>query len=186
MRINLGLEIRYSYKGSAPGMRRANIPPLSPLPSPSPAALHLSQAPEGRRLSDTVSLALELTEEHLAVTVCFMDMVGFTAMTATHNIFDVVKTLNFVFSLADHTAKQYNVTKIKTIGDCYMAAGGLQANETDSELQMIRCGLVDQEDWRGWFRVIEVCRRLWRVAEVGEGFCTPPPPARATPLLEQL
>ena len=67
-----------------------------------------------------------------------MDMVGFTAMSAARAALDIVKTLNAVFSLIDRMAKERCITKIKTIGDCYMAASGLEATESKPELQMVR------------------------------------------------
>lgn len=59
------------------------------------------------------------------VTVLFTDFKGFTAMSEKVSPKELVKDLNECFSAFDHMMEQYGMEKIKTIGDAYMAAGGL-------------------------------------------------------------
>ena len=59
------------------------------------------------------------------VTVLFTDFKGFTAMSETLSPRDLVRDLNECFSAFDHIMEKHNIEKIKTIGDAYMAAGGL-------------------------------------------------------------
>jgi class 3 adenylate cyclase len=59
------------------------------------------------------------------VTVLFADIVGFTELAARHSPRDLVTLLNRIFSAFDIFSEQYNVEKIKTIGDAYMIVGGL-------------------------------------------------------------
>jgi class 3 adenylate cyclase len=59
------------------------------------------------------------------VTVLFTDFKGFTAMSEKVSAQDLVRDLNDCFSAFDHIAEKYGIEKIKTIGDAYMAAGGL-------------------------------------------------------------
>ncbi len=59
------------------------------------------------------------------VTVMFADLVGFTTYASARSPEDVVSLLNDLFSRFDALADHLGLEKIKTIGDCYMAASGL-------------------------------------------------------------
>jgi class 3 adenylate cyclase len=58
-------------------------------------------------------------------TVLFTDFKGFTAMSAQLSPKKLVEDLHACFSEFDHICEKYGIEKIKTIGDAYMAAGGL-------------------------------------------------------------
>ena len=60
--------------------------------------------------------------------VLFADVVDFTPYSVTHAAQDVVGVLNEVFSLFDALVDRHRLEKIKTIGDAYMAVGGLTAD----------------------------------------------------------
>ena len=68
---------------------------------------------------------VNIAQGHADVTVMFADIVGFTRMTEELSPVETVKILNDVFSIFDDIADKYRVEKIKTIGDAYMAAAGL-------------------------------------------------------------
>ncbi|MDH5265970.1 MAG: adenylate/guanylate cyclase domain-containing protein, partial [Betaproteobacteria bacterium] len=68
-----------------------------------------------------------IAQGHADVTVMFADIVGFTKMTEELSPVETVKILNDVFSMFDEIADKYGVEKIKTIGDAYMAAGGVDS-----------------------------------------------------------
>jgi class 3 adenylate cyclase len=59
------------------------------------------------------------------VTVLFADIVNFTGLAAQMQPADLVEQLNAIFSAFDTLSEQYGLEKIKTIGDAYMAVGGL-------------------------------------------------------------
>jgi adenylate cyclase len=59
------------------------------------------------------------------VSVMFADLVGFTKLSEELSPNRVVALLNEVFSSFDELAERHGLEKIKTIGDAYMAAGGL-------------------------------------------------------------
>ncbi|MEM9051158.1 MAG: adenylate/guanylate cyclase domain-containing protein [Bacteroidota bacterium] len=59
------------------------------------------------------------------VTVLFTDFKGFTALSEKLSPKDLVKDLNDCFSAFDRICEKHGIEKIKTIGDAYMAAGGL-------------------------------------------------------------
>ncbi len=65
------------------------------------------------------------------VTVMFADIVNFTQVAANMSPSQVFAMLNRIFSAFDELAEQYGLEKIKTIGDAYMVAGGLNDGETD-------------------------------------------------------
>jgi len=69
---------------------------------------------------------VNIAQGHADVTVLVADIVGFTRMTEEISPVETVKILNDVFSIFDDIADQYGVEKIKTIGDAYMAAAGLE------------------------------------------------------------
>src|SRR5688572_18560391 len=70
---------------------------------------------------------VNIAQGHADVTVMFADIVGFTRMTEELSPVETVKILNDVFSMFDELADKHGVEKIKTIGDAYMAAAGLDA-----------------------------------------------------------
>ncbi len=65
------------------------------------------------------------------VTVLFADIVSFTPLAAGVGPDEVVEMLNEVFSCFDVLARRHGVEKIKTVGDAYVAAGGLPAPRPD-------------------------------------------------------
>lgn len=62
------------------------------------------------------------------VTVLFADFVGFTQITEGIAAEPVISTLDKYFSYFDYITKKYDLEKIKTIGDAYMLAGGLDTS----------------------------------------------------------
>lgn len=65
------------------------------------------------------------------VTVLFTDFKGFTQLSEELTPKALVAEINECFSAFDHIMQKHGVEKIKTIGDAYMAAGGLPtANST--------------------------------------------------------
>ena len=72
------------------------------------------------------------------VTVLFTDFKGFTAMSEKVTPKDLVRDLNECFSAFDHITEKYGIEKIKTIGDAYMAAGGLPVPNTTHATDAIR------------------------------------------------
>jgi class 3 adenylate cyclase/Tfp pilus assembly protein PilF len=59
------------------------------------------------------------------VTVLFTDFKGFTALSEQLSPKELVKDLHDCFSAFDRICEKHGIEKIKTIGDAYMAAGGL-------------------------------------------------------------
>ncbi len=65
------------------------------------------------------------------VTVMFADIVNFTRVAEGLTPQQVFAMLNRIFSSFDELAEKYGMEKIKTIGDAYMVAGGLNSEFAD-------------------------------------------------------
>jgi len=93
-----------------------------------------------------------IAQGHADVTVMFADIVGFTRLTEELSPAETVKMLNDIFSRFDDIADKYGVEKIKTIGDAYMAAAGLdtgaQLHYADAVAHMAIEMLEQVDDYR--------------------------------------
>ena len=79
------------------------------------------------------------------VTVLFTDFKGFTALAEQLTPQELVAEINLCFSAFDRIMEKHRVEKIKTIGDAYMAAGGLPvANHTHAQ-DVVSAALEIQE-----------------------------------------
>lgn len=65
------------------------------------------------------------------VTVMFVDIVNFTKVAEGLTPQQVFSMLNRIFSSFDELAEQFGTEKIKTIGDAYMVAGGLNNDQSN-------------------------------------------------------
>lgn len=72
-----------------------------------------------------------VAERYEAVTVLFADIVGFTAFAQDLEPGVVVDLLNQLFSRFDDVVEELGLEKIKTLGDGYMAAGGVPQIRAD-------------------------------------------------------
>lgn len=66
-----------------------------------------------------------IAHRYEAVTVLFADIVGFTERSARLSPGELVELLGRIFSRFDDLTDRHGVEKIKTIGDAYLAVGGL-------------------------------------------------------------
>jgi len=66
------------------------------------------------------------------VSILFTDFKSFTEISSRLSPQDLVKEINTCFVAFDSIVGKYGVEKIKTIGDAYMAAGGLPIPHEDS------------------------------------------------------
>ncbi len=75
------------------------------------------------------------------VSILFADIVGFTQLSATMQPIQLVALLNEVFSYFDSLVEEYDLEKIKTIGDCYMVASGAPRHRSDHAQVLTRMAL---------------------------------------------
>eukprot|EP00798_Chlamydomonas_sp_ICE-L_P004376 gene4376-14501_t len=69
---------------------------------------------------------------HSNVTIMFMDVVGFTAMSKEMSSGRVMGYLNELFTQLDDLVDAHQVYKVDTAGDCYIVAGGLMSVDADN------------------------------------------------------
>ncbi|MGZ9089786.1 MAG: adenylate/guanylate cyclase domain-containing protein [Rhodoplanes sp.] len=84
---------------------------------PKRIAERLKEAPDGR-----------IADQAERCSVLFIDLVGFTAASREVEPGQVVAYLDTIFSRVDAACERLGVDKIKTIGDSYMAVGGLSGD----------------------------------------------------------
>lgn len=102
-------------------------------------------------LPGPVAQRLKQNEKNIAdgyadVSVMFADIVNFTQVAAGMTPSQVFSMLNRVFSRFDEQAEARGLEKIKTIGDAYMVAGGLNSANTDYTAAIADLAL-EMRDW---------------------------------------
>jgi class 3 adenylate cyclase len=83
-------------------------------------------------------------------TVLFADLAGFTPLAGRLSPADVVGMLDALFREFDAITDRFGLEKIKTIGDAYMAAGGVPEPIADHAGQVVRAGLAMVEATRSY------------------------------------
>lgn len=90
--------------------------------------VHMLPAPIADRLKERRGTIADSFDD---VTVCFCDIVDFTALCARLTPLDTVTLLNDLFTALDALAAKHGLEKIKTIGDSYMVVGGVPTPRPD-------------------------------------------------------
>jgi adenylate cyclase len=100
-----------------------------------------------------------IADRYASVTVLFSDLVGFTSISSELEPQLLVSELNRLFSEFDALCERTEVEKIKTIGDAYLAVGGLPGTRADhaTAVAELALGMVEAvarlnvstgRDWR--------------------------------------
>jgi class 3 adenylate cyclase/Tfp pilus assembly protein PilF len=79
---------------------------------------------------------------HHNVSVLFIDFVSFTKTTEVYSAEDLVQNLDSYFSAFDEIISRYNLEKIKTIGDAYMAAGGVPVPDKEHAYNAVSAAIA--------------------------------------------
>ncbi len=87
------------------------------------------------RLKDSEST---FTEKFQDVTIMFLDLVNFSKLSNEIGAQKIVFLLNKFFSQIDDLLSFFKVEKIKTMGDCYMAAAGIPDYYDDNQEEMVK------------------------------------------------
>ena len=86
-----------------------------------------------------------IADHYDEASVMFADMVGFTPLSAELAPVEMVDLLNEIFSFFDSLLDKYDVEKIRTIGDNYMAACGLPRRRPDHAQALVTMALDMRE-----------------------------------------
>jgi len=76
--------------------------------------------------------------------VLFTDMVGFTQISEKLSPQELIAELDHCFSFFDEVVRRNNLEKIKTIGDAYMAVGGIPVPNTTHAVDCVNAALEIQ------------------------------------------
>jgi class 3 adenylate cyclase len=85
-----------------------------------------------------------IADSFAQASLLFADVVGFTPLSSKHSSREVVQMLNDLFGRFDWIVARHGLEKIKTIGDCYMVAGGLPDPLPDHLGRMSRAAIEMQ------------------------------------------
>ena len=108
-----------------------------------------------KEISDLLKGEQRTVAEHFeAASILFADVVEFTQLSSSMKPQDLVGLLDEVFLSFDALVDQYEVEKIKTIGDCYMVASGVPRPRPDHAEALARLALdmqrvIDGRTFRG-------------------------------------
>jgi ligand-binding sensor domain-containing protein/class 3 adenylate cyclase len=80
------------------------------------------------------------------VTVLFSDIKGFTNVAEKMTAQELVKEINTYFSVFDGIIQKYGLEKIKTIGDAYIAAGGLPEKNSATAQNVVEAAIAMQQE----------------------------------------
>ncbi len=78
------------------------------------------------------------------VSILFTDFKGFTEASAKLSASELVSEINHCFEAFDGIMEKYHIEKIKTIGDAYMAAGGLPV-PSDNAVKNTVCAALEMQ-----------------------------------------
>jgi class 3 adenylate cyclase len=104
-----------------------------------------------------------IADVHPRLTILFADLSGFTHMAAELPAAETVDILNELFSRFDDVVEQRGLEKIKTVGDAYIAAGGLDA-PSDADVAAAADAALSMQE-----AVLAVARRRQRALALRVG-----------------
>ncbi|HMW18064.1 MAG TPA: adenylate/guanylate cyclase domain-containing protein [Accumulibacter sp.] len=114
--------------------------------------LNILPAPIAERLKNSRQ---PIADGFAEVSVMFADIVNFTKLAEGLPPKQVFAMLNKIFSCFDELAEKYGLEKIKTIGDAYMVAGGLNDSRNDYSERLAEMALEIVELLQHDFQVNE-------------------------------
>jgi adenylate cyclase len=83
-------------------------------------------------IAERLKTATQMIADHFdATTILFADVVDFTPLSERLPAAEVVGMLDQLFSRFDALVERHGLEKVKTVGDCYMAAAGVPDSRPD-------------------------------------------------------
>ena len=92
-------------------------------------------------VNDLINNGKHIPEIHNNVSILFFDFVGFTNMTTQMNPQVLIEELSGIFTDFDEICSKHHATRIKTIGDAYMATTGLGNNDSNHAINLVKTGI---------------------------------------------
>lgn len=110
-------------------------------------------------ISDLIKNGSHKPEIHKNVSILFCDFIDFTGITTQLSPEVLIAELTDIYGHFDEICEKHGATRIKTIGDAYMAATGLSSKNNDHAIKLVNAGLdfisflnernkVAQQKWR--------------------------------------
>jgi len=109
-----------------------------------------------------------IADRHEDVTVLFADIANFTPFAERAGPERVVGVLDEIFTTFDEITGRHGLEKIKTIGDAYMAVGGVPAPRPDHAEAVLEAAIAMQE------ALARLCARLGLGLELRIGIASGP------------
>jgi adenylate cyclase len=107
------------------------------------------------------------TREFAQATILFTDFKGFTQLSERLTAAELVAEIDHCFKAFDAIMEKYRIEKIKTIGDAYMAAGGLPDPAHGSPVDVVRAALEMQAFMAAYKAQREAAGQLFFQMRVG-------------------
>lgn len=107
-------------------------------------ALRIGSGFDSRIISSTAKGNKVKSIKYKSVSVLFADIQGFTKIVEHLNPDLLIDELDDFFFKFDSVVEKYGIEKIKTIGDAYMAAGGIPEKSRTHAIQMVRVAMEIQ------------------------------------------
>ena len=106
--------------------------------------LNILPAPIATRLKEGEEVIADQFDE---ATVLFVDIANFTPLASTIPPVELVDMLNGIFSKFDSIVEKHELEKIKTMGDAYLAVGGLPMPKFDHAEAVAQAALEILEEF---------------------------------------
>jgi len=78
-----------------------------------------------KKIAERMKTTHKICDEYNNATIVFIDIVDYTKFCDGLDSLDIVEYLNYIYKRIDKLTIDHDVEKIKVIGDCYMAVGGI-------------------------------------------------------------
>jgi CheY-like chemotaxis protein len=93
-------------------------------------------------ITDLIEKGSYEPETHSNTSILFCDLVDFTTISAKITPQELIIELSEIFNAYDDLAQLHQVTRIKTIGDAYMAVAGIGLDNSDHATNLVQFGLA--------------------------------------------
>lgn len=106
-----------------------------------------------KELAETSSVAPKIYDQ---VAVLFIDIAGFTSFCETHTLEEISSNIQIYAEICERAAIKHHLQKLKTIGDGFMAVGGMLSKSSNPVVDSLECAL----------EIIRECAKMdvqWRV-----------------------